>query len=160
MKIEILNKAKKKKFVEQLNYLNVKKISQMLIKTGNERIRAFSGSLSNEELMVIWRLFPIEGVGLYFGKDMVDKKTGRREARLSLDALHVLKEQIKGNVIELDNEQEVEWFKGKNLEGAFDKKGFVAVMSSGSGDFIGTGKVSGDGKLLLSFLPKERRRKG
>tara|TARA_Y100000310_G_scaffold137432_1_gene136288 strand:+ start:7790 stop:8278 length:489 start_codon:yes stop_codon:yes gene_type:complete len=159
MKITILDKAKKKKFVSQIDYLGIKKISQMLIKTGNERMRVFSGSLSNEELMAIWRLFPIEGVGLYFGKDMMDKKTGRREIRLSLDALHLFKGQISGNIIELDSEQEKQWFKGKNLEGDFGGTGFVAVKSKDSGDFIGTGKVSGDGKTLLSFLPKERRRK-
>jgi len=159
MKIEIMNKAKKKKFIGELDYLGVEKISQMLIKTGNERIRAFSGSLSNEELMAIWRLFPIEGVGLYFGREIVDKKTGKREVRLSLDALHVLKEQIKGNIVELDKKQEQDWFKGKNLEGDFEKTGFVAVKSKESGDFIGTGKVTGDCKILLSFLPKERRRK-
>ncbi|MAG50556.1 hypothetical protein CL621_02865 [archaeon] len=162
MKITILDKAKKKKFIEAVSYLGVEKISQMLIKTGNERLRVFSGSLSNEELMALWRLFPIEGVGLYFGKEMVYKKTGEKETRLSLDALHVLKKQIKGNIIELDEKQEGEWFKGGNLEfdeGETNKRGFVAVKSKKSGDFIGTGKISNKGETLLNFLPKERWRK-
>ncbi|MAH47586.1 hypothetical protein CMI37_17325, partial [Candidatus Pacearchaeota archaeon] len=132
MKIQILDKTKKRKFIKQLGYLGIEKIPQLLIKTGNERVRAFSGSLSNEELMAIWRLFPIEGVGLYFGRELVDKRTGKKEARLSLDALHVLKEQIKDGIVELNEEQEAEWFRGKDLEGDFGRGGFVAVRAGGS----------------------------
>ena len=65
MKIQILDKAKKKKFIEGISYLGVEKIPLLLMATGTERVRAFSGSLSNEEIMAFWRLFPIEGVGLY-----------------------------------------------------------------------------------------------
>jgi len=107
--------------------------------------------------MAFWRLFPIEGVGLYFGKDFVDKRNGKREVRLSLDALHVLKEQIKSGVVVLNEEQEKEWFLGKDVDGDFEERGFVAV--SDGEDFIGTGKVTDDGKRLMNFLPKERRRR-
>jgi len=157
MKIQILDKTKKKKFIEGISYLGVEKIPLLLMATGTERVRAFSGSLSNEEIMAFWRLFPIEGVGLYFGKDFVDKRNGKREVRLSLDALHILKEQIKSGVVVLDKEQENEWFLGKDVDGGFDEKGFVAV--SDGKDFIGTGKVTEDGKRLMNFLPKERRRR-
>ena len=165
MKIQLLDKAKKKKFINEVAYLGIEKMPYLLIKTGGERIRAFSGSLSNEEIMAIWRLLPIEGIGLYFGKQRIDKRTGQKESRLSIDALHVLKEQINKSIIKLDETQEKNWFKGKNVElknkqvEKINGGEFVAVMSPDENDFIGTGKLSGDKKVLVSFLPKERRRK-
>ena len=163
MKISLLDKAKKKRIIAEVSDLGLKKIPQLLIKSGAERIRAFSGSLSKEEIMEIWRIAPIEGIGLYVGKERIDKRTGVREIRLSLDGLHTWKEQIDGNVLVLVKGQEREWFKGEDIdlvEGQFDKENcFVAVKSEDGKDFIGTGKISSDGKVLHSFLPKERRRK-
>jgi len=165
MKIQILDKTKKKKFIELVSGLGVEKIPYLLIKTGKERIRAFSGSLSNDEIYAIWRLLPIEGIGLYFGKEFLDARTGRKEARLSIDALHVLKEQINKNIIDLDEEQEKDWFKGGDInltneqqEKYKNLKGFVAVESSDENkDFIGTGKIVNQGQAVSCFLPKERR---
>jgi len=110
--------------------------------------------------MKIWRNFPVEGWGLYFGKLFIDKH-GKKEARLSLDALHLVKDQIDKNAVEIDKEQAEKWFRGNNLELSAEQKmkykgvvGFVAVKFGG--DFIGTAKLSENG-ILLSFLPKERR---
>jgi NOL1/NOP2/fmu family ribosome biogenesis protein len=165
MKIQILDNAKKKKFIEGIEDLGVKKIRELLIRVGNERIRAYSGNLSVDEIMGIWRILPIEGVGLYVGKDFVDR-SGVREVRLSVDGMHVWKEQITEKILVLTAEQEVEWFKGKNVDlteeqtSKFkDTKGFIAVKSSDSKDFVGTGKVGDGAKVLYGFLPKERRRK-
>lgn len=164
MKIQILDKTKKKKFINEISELGVEKIPYLLIKTGKERIRAFSGSLSSQELMALWRIFPVEGLGLYIGKQMLDKKTGRKQARLSLDGLHVLKDQIEKSkqVLILTKQQEEDWFKGKIIE--LDKKeqkltGFVAIKSADKKDFIGFGKISVDKDILIGFLPKERRRR-
>jgi NOL1/NOP2/fmu family ribosome biogenesis protein len=164
MKIDILSKAKKKKFVEGVSSLGLKKVPQLLIRTGKERIRAYSGNLSKEEIWDLWRVLPIEGIGLYVGKESINRN-GVRETRLSIDGLHTWKEQITENVVELDEALEEEWFRGGKLELGegndfikFSGK-FVAVKSESSGDFIGTGKVSVDGLVLHNFLPKERRRK-
>jgi len=162
MKLQILDRAKKKKFIERIGYTGVTKINELLIKTGKERIRAFSGNLSREEIMDFWKIMPIEGIGLYVAKDFVSKK-GIYETRLSLDGLHLLKNQIKNNILVLTKEQEEDWFKGKNIElnegqDAGDKN-FVSVKSSDGKDFIGTAKLDGEGKILYGFLPKERRRK-
>jgi len=160
MKIQILDKAKKKKFISEISDLGVSKIHELLIRAGRERIRAYSGNLTNDEVMGLWRILPIEGVGLYVGKEKIDRH-GVREVRLSLDGLHTWKDQISGNVLKLSEEQEVEWFLGKNIEFGEEikLKGFVAVLSSDGKDFIGTGKVGSEGKVLFNFLPKERRRK-
>jgi NOL1/NOP2/fmu family ribosome biogenesis protein len=160
MKIQILDKAKKKKFIEGISELGLKKIPQLLIKSGRERVRAFSGNLSKEEIMEIWRITPIEGVGLYVGKDSVDKRNGRREVRLALEGLHAWKDQISENILQLNKEQEIEWFLGKNIEiESSEKKGFVAVRSADGKDFVGIGKIGDEGKMLYGLLPKERRRK-
>jgi NOL1/NOP2/fmu family ribosome biogenesis protein len=161
MKIKILDKSKKKKFIEKIENFGIEKIKYLLIKTGKERIRAFSGNLSNQEIMALWRLFPIEGIGLYIGKEISDKKTGRQEARLSIEGLHILKNHIKKNIIEIDENEEEEWFRGKDIELKKEQgeniKEFVGVKSEKTKDFIGTGKISRDKKILFNFLPKERR---
>ena len=159
MKIQVLDRAKKKKFIEGLSDLGIKKIPQMLVRSGKERIRAFSGDLDRKAIMDIWHMLPIEGVGLYVGKDMVNR-SGVREVRLSLDGMHVWKDQLDERIIELTPEQEEDWFLGKNIE--LNEKqdvelGFVNVKAGV--DFVGVGKVGADGKTLFSFLPKERRRK-
>jgi len=162
MKIAILDRAKKKKFIAGLADLGMKKIPQLLIRSGKERIRAYSGNLSNEEIMEVWRLLPIEGVGLYVGKDMVNRN-GVREVRLSLDGMHVWKEQLTERVFVLTEAQEEDWFAGKDIEldgaqiGKIDE-GFVSVK--GGEDFVGVGKLGDGGATLFGFLPKERRRKG
>lgn len=159
MKINVLSRAKKKKFIEGLSNLGIKKIPQILVRSGKERIRAFSGNLDREQIMDIWRLLPIEGVGLYVGKDVVNRN-GVREVRLSLDGMHVWKEQLTKRVLFLTEEQEVDWFLGRNIELNEEQKmkeGFVNVKAGE--DFVGIGKVGADRDKLFSFLPKERRRK-
>jgi NOL1/NOP2/fmu family ribosome biogenesis protein len=128
-----------------------------LIRIGKERIRAFSGSLSTEEISKIVQLLSVEGIGLYLGKETEDAGI-----RLSVDALHVLKD-LEGDIIEFNEEQEGLWFKGKNVELTSEQQEkyksfneFVAVMSEKDKDFIGTGKISGDKKVISNFLPKER----
>ena len=175
MKIQILDRAKKKKFIAGLSSLGMKKIPELLIKTGKERVRAYSGNLSTEEIMEIWRLLPIEGVGLYVGKDMMNRN-GVREVRLSLDGMHTWKEQLTERVFVLSEKQEEDWFFGKDVElgeGQVGKigdtqleghenlqaGGFVSVRSADGKDFVGMGKIGGEGKMLFGFLPKERRRK-
>jgi len=161
MKIQILDRAKKKKFIAGLSNLGLKKIPQLLIKTGKERIRAYSGNLSNEEIMDIWRLLPIEGIGLYVGKEMINRN-GVREVRLSLEGLHLWKEQLTERVFVLTEGQEEDWFLGKNIELDDSQIGKISdgfVSVNAGEDFVGTGKIGNGGKTLFGFLPKERRRK-
>jgi len=161
MKITILDRAKKKKFIAGLSDLGMKKIPELLIRSGKERIRAYSGNLSNEEIMGVWRLLPIEGVGLYVGKDMINRN-GVHEIRLSLDGMHTWKEQLTGRVFVLTEKQEEEWFKGSEIELNGDQIGKISdgfVNVKAGEDFVGVGKIGSEGKILYGFLPKERRRK-
>ena len=159
MRVDVLSRRKKKKFVEGLSSLGIRKIPQMLVRSGKERIRAFSGYLDKAGVMDIWHLLPIEGIGLYVGKDMVNRN-GIREVRLSLDGMHAWKEQLDERVLDLNEEQEGEWFLGRDVELNELQKmeaGFVSVRSDE--DFVGVGKIGADGNILFGFLPKERRRK-
>ena len=156
MKIHLMDKTKKKKFLAEVGYLGKLKTKNLFLMTGLEKIRAYSGSLSKDEIMALWRMFPIEGLGMYFGKLTINRH-GVKEARLSTDALHLMKDQITDNILDLDEEQVLVWFSGKNFELKGEQKKFkdyVAVRFEK--DFIGTGKVSRDG-VLQNFLPKERR---
>jgi NOL1/NOP2/fmu family ribosome biogenesis protein len=114
--------------------------------------------MTREEIYILMENLNVESIGLYFGKEFVD------EARLSIDMLHFLGKQIKGNVIYLNATQKDEWFLGKQVElneeqktEAEEKKikGFIALKFGE--DFIGTGKLMQDGRTISSFLPKERR---
>jgi NOL1/NOP2/fmu family ribosome biogenesis protein len=160
MKVEPLNKSKKKKFLAGFENLGELKTNALLLATGTEKIRAFTGEIVTEDLMALWRLFPVDGLGLYVGKEILDKKSGRKEFRLSLDGLHFFKEQIKKDILILDEEETVSWFRGENveLENSNLNGGKFVAVSDGE-DLIGTAKVSNDGKVLVNFLPKERRRK-
>ena len=168
MKIQVLDRAKKKKFLSGLAEFGLGKISELLVRTGKERIRAFSGSLSRGEIMEIWRMFPIEGVGLYVGKEFVNRN-GTREVRLSVDGMHAWKEKLTDRIFVLTEEQEADWFAGKDIElsegqlvGSWELgvgSGFVLVKSADGKDFVGMGKVGNDGKVLFGYLPKERRRR-
>ncbi len=160
MKIDILDSPKKKNFLNGISYLGDFKTNLLFVSSGSESIRAYSGHLIVDEILKIWRHFPIEGLGLYFGKQITDRH-GRREARIGLDALHLMKNQISRNIVELDEEQAGKWFRGNNIELSVEQKekykemkDFVAVKYKE--DFVGTGKLSTQG-ILLSFLPKERR---
>lgn len=158
MRFSILNKTKKKKFLKKIDYLDLDKSKLMFISTGKEKVRAFSGILSNDELIDLARLIPIESIGLYLGKDLGN------EARLSIDALHLFENQINKNIITLNQEQEDKWFKGKDIELTKEQQeltkeqniqGFVVIKSQ-SQDIIGPGKLSVDNIRLFNYLPKER----
>lgn len=157
MKIEILNKKEKEEILERLSYLGELKTENLFIRT-SERIRMFSGHLTKEEIKKIWQNFFVEGIGLYTIKDVRNLKKNIIETRLSLDALHYFKEQIKSSILEIDEEQKNKWFKGeaillKNEQKEKIKSEVVALKFKE--DFVGTGKIKED--KVYNYLPKERR---
>ncbi len=161
MKIDLMNKSKKDNFLKEISYLGELRLNELFLHSGKEQIRIFSGGLLSDEVMKIWRSFPIEAVGLYFGKEFIDRH-GNKDCRVSLEGLHVLKDQIKQNIVDLDLDQKNLWFRGGNIDLTVSQKHqyaplfgqFVAVRFEK--DFIGTAKINSQG-ILVSFLPKERR---
>ncbi len=147
-KFETLKRAEKERIIEKLNnQFGIKNLPYLLIRHGRERIRAFSGSLSREELEKLGENINIELVGIYLGKEE------HEGIRLSHDAPSILHNQITKNIIELTEEQAKEWLKGRDLEIKSDIHGFVILKYN---EFlIGCGKSSGE--RITNFVPKERR---
>ena len=158
---KIMDRGKKKRFIAGIADFGIKKIDELLIKWGNERIRAYSGDFSRDELDKLKHILPVEGVGLYVGKDSIDKRTGVHEFRLTLDAVNVWKDKIVDNIIEITEEQEEIWYSGADVDlvdgQVGDLKGFVVVKSKKDVDFIGIGKLGE--KVLYNSSPRGRHRK-
>ncbi len=149
--MKILSSAEKKKILKILNQqFGINKLPYLLIKFGKEKIRVYSGMFSREELNVLDKNLRIESLGLYLGKFQ------QQEFRLSLDAIHVLKNQITKNILEINEKQAEFWFKGQDikLENETPRDFFILKHKE---DFIGCGKSIGF--IIKNYMPKERRAK-
>ena len=150
MTVEFVSKQEKEKIIEKLKeQYGIERLPFLLVKSGKEKVRCFNGILSKEEISKLSREVRVETIGLYFAALHEDG------IRISLDAAHILNEQISKNIIEVNDEKADEWFKGNDAEidNKEEKKGFVIVRNNQ--DIIGIGKCSG--KNIKNFLPKERR---
>ena len=146
MNFHFLKSSEKKKLIQELEeQFGITELPYLLLETGKEKIRGFSGTMTKEEILELGRIANVEIIGLYLIKK-------ERSLRLSLDATQILKEQITKNIVEITNEELESWLRGKNLE--IIKDGGVHVIKCGD-DFIGCG-IS-DGKKLINHVPKERR---
>ena len=149
--MKILSSSEKKNLLKQLKErFGIENLPYLLIRFGKEKIRGHSGNFSREELSLLDRELRIESAGLYLAKIQDN------EIRLSLDATHILKNQINKNITTLNKKQSHEWFKGNDI--LLDKKitpGFKVLQYKD--DFIGCGKVTQDGSIIKNFMPKERR---
>ncbi|MBI5148768.1 hypothetical protein HZA33_03750, partial [Candidatus Pacearchaeota archaeon] len=146
MKIEFVSSGEKKELQKLLkeNY-GIEKVNLLLLRSGKEKLRAYSGILSRAELIELSRILNIELIGTYFGfyKD--------RELRLSVDACHLL--HPTKNIIEISNEDAAKWMKGydiyiENIREIEAEKGYVIIKNSGN--IIGVGKLT-EAKIL-NFL--------
>lgn len=149
--MKILNHKQRKEIQDKLTeQFGVKKIPNVLVKFGEEKIFAFSGNLTL--LQKLQELTRIEGVGNYIAKEQ------REEIRLSIEGTHLFKNQITKNIFELNEQQLKNWMHGSEiLLDSKDKikKGFVVMKYKD--DFIGTGKASEH--KITNFIPKIRRLK-
>jgi NOL1/NOP2/fmu family ribosome biogenesis protein len=161
--MKILNHKERKIIQDKLTeQFGIKKVPNVLVKFGEEKIFAFSGNLTL--LQKLQKLTRIEGIGSYIAKEQ------RGEIRLSIEGSHLFKSQITKNIFELDQEQKDLWMhgseillqdaKGGNIKGwALNnqklKKGFVVMKYND--DFLGTGKASEN--KIGNFIPKIRRLK-
>lgn len=150
MKLHFIKSSKKKKILQELKeQFGIEKLNYLLIQTGKEKIRAFTGHLSKEEILQLSRLTNIELIGIY-----LIKREEQQDLRLSLDATHLLKEQITKNIIEINESQLQEWIRGRDLEIKTNKGNIIIKYES---DFIGSGKSNGE--KIFNYIPKERRLK-
>ena len=150
MNIRFIRSSEKKRITENLNgQFGIEKLPYLLIESGKERIRGFSGSLSKDEIILIAQLTNIESIGIY-----LIKKENESDLRLSIDAIHLLKDQINKNILEINESQLHDWLRGKDLEIQTEKGNVIIKFKD---DFMGSGKSNGE--KIFNYLPKERRLK-
>jgi NOL1/NOP2/fmu family ribosome biogenesis protein len=145
--MKIIRSTPKKKILAQLNeQFGITNIPYLLLRFGKEKIRAYSGNLSAEELNKLDVELRIENIGLYFAKEQIDG------IRLTFDGIQLFKDQITKNILELDDKQADEWLRGNDLQIKTDNAFKILQHNN---EFIGCGKSTGE--RITNFVPKERR---
>lgn len=146
--MKILNSEEQKAVQNKLNeQFGIKKIPEILIKFGEEKIFAFTGDL--KLLNILRNLTRVEGIGSYIAKEQ------RGEIRLSIEGTHLFKDQITKNIFELNEEQKQDWMHGQELNIQTGKRGFLVMKFKE--DLLGCGKASEH--KIGNFIPKSRRLK-
>lgn len=150
VRIKILNDFEKKEIEKKLKEkFKIEKIDGIIIRKGKDRLFLFSGDIEKKEIEKIQEITIIERIGIYFAK-IVDK-----EIKLSIEGVEILKNQIKKNIFEINDEQTIKWMKGENLEIKIPERGFIIIKNKDY--FLGSGKVSYE--RIGNFIPKSRRLK-
>lgn len=148
MKTRFLTSSEKKKLMTELETFGITKAPYLFIESGKDRIRAFSGTLSREELVALGALARVEIVGMYFA---------RKEPfgmRFGFDMLHILGDTITDRIIDLNEDEFEQWIRGNVLEKNVPTGVYVMRYKS---DFIGC--TYSTGNKLLNFVPRERQKK-
>ena len=148
--IKILSQQEKHEVEMQLkDQFGIESVLGMIAKMGEERFFIFSGSFSESEVLKLEKVVFIERLGIYFAKVI----SGENAIKLSMEGVQILKDQIKKNIIELDEKQAESWTKGEDLNVQTGKRGFVILKHKN--DFLGCGKASQH--KIGNFIPKSRR---
>lgn len=146
MNIHFIRSAEKKKIIQSLNeQFGVEDLPYLLVESGKEKIRLFSGHLSKEEIMQISQLANLEVLGLYGIKVEGDY-------RLSIDSTHILSQQLTKNIVEINDEQVNDWLRGNDLDIKCER---ATVIIKYKDYFLGCGKSNGE--KIFNYVPKDRR---
>lgn len=149
MNIRFIKTPEKRKIIEKLNeQYGIEDLPYLLIESGKEKIRAYTGHLSKDEISKITEIAKVELIGMYLIREEND------QYRLSMDATLVLSDQINKNMIELDENQFQLWIRGYDLD-IKKPKGIYVIRYKN--DFIGCGKSNEE--RVFNFVPKDRRLK-
>jgi len=150
MTLKILSINEKRKIQENLQeQFGITEIPGLLVKRGEERLFLFQGHLSPKQIIELEDKIPLERVGIYFAKMVRD------EPKLSIEGVQILKNQIKKNIFEINQEQAEQWMSGQELNIKTGKKGFI-ILKCGE-DLLGCGNASEE--KITNFIPKSRRLK-
>jgi len=146
MRIDFIKSSEKRRIVEALNQqFGIESLPYLLIQSGKEKLRAYSGHLSKDEILSLSEIAYIDSIGIYLIRMEFS-------ARLSFDATHLLASQLKKNIIEINESQAKEWLRGFDL-GIQKPSGTYIVKFEN--DFLGCGKSNGE--KIINHVPKERR---
>ncbi|MEK6928575.1 MAG: hypothetical protein AABW65_01295 [Nanoarchaeota archaeon] len=148
MNLHFISSSEKRKIIQLLKeQFDIQELPFLLLQTGKEKIRAFSGHLSKDEIKKLSEIANIEIIGLY-----ILRMEHEKQLRLSFDATQLLAQQISKNIINISDEQLSLWIRGNNLEIKTSKGVFLVRHNS---DFLGCGISTGD--YIINHVPKERR---
>jgi len=144
--MKILSSSQRKKILRQLTeQYGITKLPYLILQFGKEKLRLYSGNLSREEINNLDKNIRIDIAGLYFAKQ-------QEAIRLTLDGLQILKNQITKNILTINDQQALEWFKGNDLE--ISSENAFKILKNND-EFIGCGKSTGE--KITNYVPKERR---
>src|SRR3989344_5252840 len=103
MNCHFLSPTEKKKLIEQVHeQFGISDLPGLLLETGKEKIRLFTGDLTKEDFLDLAKDINIEIIGLYILRREYD-------LRLSFDATHLFASQIKEKSINITEEQLADW---------------------------------------------------
>jgi NOL1/NOP2/fmu family ribosome biogenesis protein len=146
MNLRFIKSSEKARLLEQLReQFGIEELQFLLIETGKEKVRGYTGHLSKDELAQLGQLINIEIIGIYLLKQ-------ERELRLSFDATQLLSEQINLRVVDLTEEQTKQWMKGQDI--ALKALPGIYVVRF-QRDCLGCGRSNGE--TLFNYVPKDRR---
>ncbi len=149
-RLKILRYKEKRKLEDELRErFGIEKIPGIIAQRGRERLFLFQGNFSIKQIKELEKQVFIERLGNYFAK------VGEGGIRLSIEGTQLLKDQIKKNVFELNEEQTQEWMMGRELLIKTGKRGFLVIKHKDN--FLGCGKASE--QKIGNFIPKQRRLK-
>ncbi len=155
MKLEILSKKDKDKlsnFLEQAYGLGLPRCQ--IIQSSKERLRIFTGDLSERELMILANTIRIETIGTYLAFIKKEDNEKDSEFRLSFDSSFIFKDATK-NILDLDEEQMKLWISGQDLVAEKISSTYPFMLLRYKEEIIGCGKLTQN--KILNFVPKERR---
>ena len=146
MNIHFIKSSEKKEIMKKIgDDFGIDELPYLLIESGKEKIRGFSGHLSKDEIKEISSILRVESMGIYL------LRKENNELRLSLDATHLLRDKIKKS-IKLSDIQAKEWTKGADIEMKTERG--VKVIRQDS-LFLGCGKSNTE--KIFNYVPEDRR---
>jgi len=101
-------KEKKTILAELKKIYGITELPYLLLETGKQKIRGFSGHLSKEEIQDLNKTANIELIGMY----LISRKDA--EPRINFDAISLF--NITKNIIEINKPQLELWLRGNDLE--------------------------------------------
>jgi len=144
--LKFIRSKEKKKILSQLEELyGITSLPYQLLETGKKKIRAFSGSLTQDEMKTLSQIANIEIIGMY----LISQKDN--DPRINFDAIPLLKSQMSKSIYEISDSQFQEWIRGHDLKVKAPRGALVIKYNS---DLIGVAKSNGE--KIFNYTPKER----
>lgn len=144
--VRFVRSSEKRRIEEELdNQFGIQKLPYLLLETGKDKFRGFSGHISKEEIAKLARIADVELIGIYLLKK-------EQDFRMSYDATQLLKTAITKNIVELNEKEFYEWIRGRDLEKEVPQGTIVIKYGN---DFFGCGRSNG--KKIFNYVPKDRR---